>query len=423
MHRAPLIALALALSAPLALAACGDDQAPVTVSENEEESGGGPREAPSAEPLPVTRNTSRIDAADPVETAAEVALATHPRSEGAKPVEAVAIAPAGEWQAGIAAAVLAAEPLKTPILLSQSGSVPDATEEAIAALAPEGGSGPADAGAYAIGDVAVPDDLDATEVGGEGAAEIAAAIDELRGRLTGAEPENVVVVGDAAPEYAMPAAAWAARSGDPVLFAGADSAPEATLAALERHQNAAVYVLGPPSAVSDKALREIQRAAPNAKRVGVEDPVANAVEFARFADGGFGWNINDPGHGLVVANVDRPADAGAAAALSGSGSYGPLVLTDSATELPGVLNDFLLDIKPGYEEDPTRALYNHVWVIGDANAVSGEVQAKLDDAAELSKIGGSDGAGLSPLPTGPKPPEDEPLPTTPGDAPGTQTNP
>jgi hypothetical protein len=418
VHRAHLLALALTLAAPLALAACGEDHPPVTVSESEQESGDEAREAPPAEALPVTRNTSRIGSADPAETAAEVALATHPRSQAAKPVEAVAIAPASEWQVGIAAAVLAAEPLKTPILLSQSGSVPDATEEAISALAPQGGSGPADAGAYAIGDVAVPDDVDATEVDGEGPAEIAAAIDELRGSLTGAEPDNVVVVGDDAPEYAMPAAAWAARSGDPVLFAGGDSAPAATLAALERHASAAVYVLGPPSAVSDKALREIQRAAPNAKRIGVEDPVANAIEFARFADGGFGWNINDPGHGLVVANLDRPGDAGAAAALSGSGSYGPLLLTDNATELPGALNDFLLDIKPGYEEDPTRALYNHVWVIGDETAISGEVQAKLDDAAELSKIGGV-GAGVSPLPTGPKPPEDEPLPTTPG----TSTNP
>ena len=43
----------------------------------------------------------------------------------------------------------------------------------------------------------------------------------------------------------MPAAAWAARSGDPVLFTGRNQVPSATLAALRRHAAATVYVLGP----------------------------------------------------------------------------------------------------------------------------------------------------------------------------------
>ena len=53
------------------------------------------------------------------------------------------------------------------------------------------------------------------------------------------------------------------------------------------------------------------------------DPVENAIAFARYADGGFGWNINDPGHGFVIANADRPLDAAAAAPLSASGDLGP----------------------------------------------------------------------------------------------------
>jgi hypothetical protein len=47
----------------------------------------------------------------------------------------------------------------------------------------------------------------------------------------------------------------------------------------------------------------------------------------------------------------------------------------------------MLDIKPGFEDDPTRALYNHVWVIGDTSAVGAEVQAEVDELAELTEIG------------------------------------
>jgi len=31
--------------------------------------------------------------------------------------------------------------------------------------------------------------------------------------------------------------------------------------------------------------------------------------------------------------------------------------------LPKALREYMLDVKPGYTTDPTRAFYNHVWVI------------------------------------------------------------
>ena len=128
----------------------------------------------------------------------------------------------------------------------------------------------------------------------------------------------------------MPAAAWAARSGDPVLFVAKDAAPKPTLAALRRDKRVPVYVLGPASAISDKALEQVRKVAPGAKRIGAEDPVQNAIAFARYASGSFGWDINDPGHGFVIANAGRPLDAAAAAPLSASGDWGPLLITDDA---------------------------------------------------------------------------------------------
>jgi hypothetical protein len=126
--------------------------------------------------------------------------------------------------------------------------------------------------------------------------------------------------------------------------------------------------------------------------------VTNAIGFARYVDTGFGWNINDPGHGLVVANANRPGDAAAAAGLSASGKWGPLVLVEDPNVLPDPLRQFLLDIKPGYQDDPTRALYNHLWLIGDESAISAAVQAEIDELAELVQVGGGGGGGAQPAP-------------------------
>ena len=90
---------------------------------------------------------------------------------------------------------------------------------------------------------------------------------------------------------------------------------------------------------------------------------------------------------MELANSDRPLDAAAAASLASSGKWGPLLITDTADALPPELRSFLLDIKPGYETDPTRAVYNHIWLMGDATAIGGQVQAEVDELAELAPIG------------------------------------
>jgi hypothetical protein len=211
------------------------------------------------------------------------------------------------------------------------------------------------------------------------------------------------------PGYSMPAASWAARSGDPVLFVGRETVPAATAKALERYEGTPVYALGPPSAIAARALKQLRRLAPTVERVGAEGVVANAIEFARFASGSFGWNINDPGHGFVIANASRPLDAGAAAPLSASGTWGPLLLTEDAGAVPAELRGYLLDLKPGYEDDPTRALYNHVWVIGDPGAISVDFQAQVDELAELVPVTSGPGTtGLVPGPGAVESAPDEP---------------
>jgi hypothetical protein len=137
--------------------------------------------------------------------------------------------------------------------------------------------------------------------------------------------------------------------------------------------------------VSKDVLKELDKLG-TARRVSGADPVANAIAFARFSDGSFGWNVVDPGHGLVFESTQRPLDAGAAAPLSGSGTYGPALLLTAGNAMPAPLQDYLLDIQPGYDKDPVRGVYNHGWIVGDEDAVAVDVQARIDSLLEIQPV-------------------------------------
>jgi hypothetical protein len=338
-----------------------------------------------------TNNTVRIGGVDPAANAAGAALAAFPSVTAEQQPAAVTLVDEDDWGGAIAASVLMASPVRAPILFSGRDDVPAVTDEALDALDPQGSKETGGVSLFVIGEVAVP------ERPGQGLpidsgdpAATAAQIATLRDRLFGKAPEHVVIASSDSPEMAMPAAAWAARSGDPVLFSGAKKLPPATAKALEQHPKVPVYVLGPPAAISNEVVEEIDEIAGRVERVAGKGPAANALALARYDQGSFGWNVNDPGHGFVLARSDTPANAAAAAPLSASGTWGPLLLTEAADRLPEDVRSYFLDIKPGYTTDPTRAFYNHVWVVGDEAAIDVAQQAEVNELAELAKIGGGE---------------------------------
>ena len=88
----------------------------------------------------------------------------------------------------------------------------------------------------------------------------------------------------------------------------------------------------------------------------------------------------------MFASTRRPQDAAAAAALSATGTYGPLLLVTGRRRAPEPLQDYLLDIQPGYDADPVRGVYNHGWIIGDETAISAAVQARIDTLLEIQPV-------------------------------------
>jgi hypothetical protein len=376
----PLLAIALAL------AGCGRDGGSASIEKPKLGVKGTDEAAARGLGFPefATKNTTRVAGADAIATAAAVAQAVLPA--GQPRPGAVALADASDWKAALAAAVFMAPPIRAPLLLSDSEDLPPASRAALDVLKPTGAKAAGNAQLVRVGKVARPDGLRTTDVRGRDIFELARAIDAFQSAAKGTTSDRVLIVSADAPAFAMPAAAWAAKSGDPILFVTKDEVPLDTRAAVASHQQPKIYVLGPSRVISPQVTSILRRLG-TVTRIGDREPVASAVAFARFVDGPFGWGVVDPGHGLVFANAKRPADAGAASALSSTGTYGPLLLTDDSGAVPGALRDYLLDIQPGYTRDPVRGVYNHGWVVGDDDAISVAMQSQLDALLEIVPVG------------------------------------
>ena len=183
------------------------------------------------------------------------------------------------------------------------------------------------------------------------------------------------------------------RRADPVRHAA--RLPAATAHVLRALAPPAIYVVGPRrvgshgARPSSGASAGVRIASPDAKArrsAATAERSQNAIAVARFTDGTFGWGVKEPGHGLVFANASRPLDAPAAALLSATGDYGPLLLLDSAhARCPPPLTAYLSATSSPATRSPqfrpVRGVYNHGWLIGDEQRDLGATQAEIDSCS------------------------------------------
>lgn len=340
-------------------------------------------------PTTATRDTIRVPGSDPAADAAGVASALFPATTTETRPPAVALVDDGQWQAGVAAAVLAGSPLRAPLLLSDGGDLPAVTEDALRRLKPRGQALAKNAQVILVGESPpAPDGFRSGAIKGKDPYEIAAAVDRFQTSAAGKPAPNVLIASGEDPAYAMPAAAWAARSGTPVLFVKKNEIPAPTRQSIQQHQKPGIFILGPPNIVSPEVEKQLG-ALGSVTRIGAKatNPVESAVEFTVFNEKNFGWGAVVPGRNYSLANASRPADAAAAAALGSNGVYAPLLVTDQGDGLPKPLENYLLDVQPGFENgDPSQGLYNRVWILGNEDAVSTNVQARIDELVQLVPV-------------------------------------
>ena len=340
-------------------------------------------------PTTATRDTIRVPGEDPAADAAGVASALFPATAAENRPAAVALVDQDQWQAGVAAAVFAGNPLHAPLLLSDGGDLPAVTESALQRLKPRGQALAEGAQVILVGErPPAPDGVKSGAIKGTDPYEIAAAIDRFQIRAAGKPTPNVMVASGEDPAYAMPAAAYAARSGTPVLFVKKGEVPRPTTQAIQQHSKPNIYLIGPPSVISAQVEKQLGGLG-RVTRIGADatNPVENSVAFATFNSKGFGWGAVVPGRNYSLANASRPLDAAASAALGSNAVFAPLLVTDQGDNLPKPLENHLLDVQPGYEnDDPSQGVFNRVWILGNEEAVSTEVQARVDDVIQLVPV-------------------------------------
>jgi hypothetical protein len=336
-----------------------------------------------------TRNTIRVGGSDAAADAAGVAAALFPATGSSDRPSAAVLVEGEDWQSAVAASVLAGPPIAAPLLLSDGDELPAVTADTLERLAPRGSDLSKDAQVIRIGErVARPDGFKTAVIKGANPYERAAAIDRFFSAARGRPSGDVVLYSGERPEWAMPAASWAARSGDAVLPVKAASVPGAVIRALEAHERPNVYLLGSERVIGQEVadLLERRKLARSVDRIEGTTPVENAISFARYEKGDFGWGVVVPGYNFAVASTTRPADAAAAASLASRGVFAPLLLTDRAESLPEPLESYLLSVQPGYENDPGQAVYNRAWILGDESAISVRQQAQIDQITELIPV-------------------------------------
>ncbi len=244
-----------------------------------------------------------------------------------------------------------------PVLLSEEREVPALTSEALAGLAPQGIEDAEGVQVIQVGDVAVPPDLETLTIG---ARRRRRGGDRQAGRRRARSADR-----REGPRSHPRRQLRGSRAGDAggrlggALRATRSSSPPGTRCPsrpstrspstrTRRSTCSAPRARSPP-----KAIKELEKDAASVTRISNEvDPVESSIEFARFVDGDFGWNINDPGHGFVIANAERPLDAAVAAPLSAGGKPGPLLVTTDSADRAGGPAGVLLRHPAGLRRRP-----------------------------------------------------------------------
>jgi hypothetical protein len=339
-----------------------------------------------------TSNTTRLGGANVAADAAAVARTVYPGLTHESRPAAVVLVDEGSWSGALSAAVLAGAPVRAPLLYAAGSSLPAVSAETLAALRPSGSAALGGAQVVEIGTSAAPSGLVTRAVAAGEPANTAAAVEQLLVSAGGPRPRQVIVLAANAPRAVqMPAAGLAAESGAPILFVTGLRVPPPTATVLASLHKPSIYVLGAAyvGARTLHALRHFGAVTAVSSGAGEEaGATANSIAVSRFTDGTFGWGVKEPGHGLVFANAGRPLDGPAAAPLSASGDYGPLLLLEAASPVPPALASYLADIQPAYTSapqfQPVHGVYNHGWLIGDEQAISAVTQAELDSMLEIS---------------------------------------
>ena len=287
----------------------------------------------------------------------------------------------------LAAAVLMADPIRAPVLLTDGEEMPERDARPRSTRWPRPArSPPAARRSSASATSRGPRGLKTTDLVGKDPATLARAIDAFHAAARGASSDSVLrrQRRRARVRHARRRLGGQERRPDPVRRprrrCPADQAP-----AIAAHQQPRIYVLGPSTVISPKvtvaAAQARARSSASAARTRRPTRSSSRKLPRRRRSAGASSTPATAWCSPIRAGPPtpprprrcRPAARGARCCCSAT-----------TASCPRSVEDYLLDIQPGYRDDPTRGVYNHGWIIGDDTAISVAAQARIDALLEIA---------------------------------------
>ena len=324
----------------------------------------------------------RVPGRSPADVAGAAVLAAYPAERGERPGGLVLTAD-DDWRRLVVGASLAAAPVNAALLPIKRDYLPTATVDLVARVKPTGFRRAHGLQALVLGRAGSDVFTDLSDAGlklsqmkARSAAQLAADTVPYRAGFAGKTTSSVLVVSDAERDYALPAAAWSAFSGDTVAFAGRGSVPAATRKILRqrvklRLERPTIYVLGPRSVVGERAVRQL-RAYGTVKRIGGRTPAEASVALARYRDPktGFGWGLRRAPASVSLVSEQAWGDVAGALAFAARGPRAPVLLLERRDALPRPVERYLRGLG--------RA---QVFAFGDERAIATPLLTRVDGLA------------------------------------------
>jgi hypothetical protein len=330
------------------------------------------------------RNVVRVGGLAPADVAGAAALATFSADD---PPSGWVLSRDDDWRSAALAAQFAAGPVYAGLLSIDAGYLPAAAGDVLKRIQPRGfpkGDGLqalalGGASRELFGDVAERDvKLSLLEADTPDALALQSV--PYRGGFAGAYSDAVVVVSSEARDYALPAAAWSAYSGDTLAFVGRDEIPAGTRELLVQREKLRlerpfIYVVGPSDVVSSAVVAGLRRYGP-VKRIAEGSAVESAVALARYHDPqtGFGWGLRRGPASVSLVNRRDWGNATGAFSFAARGPQAPLLLLDTAGALPAPVEGYLAEL--------ARRGRGQAFAFGGPASIGSAVLSRVDDLLE-----------------------------------------
>ncbi len=345
-----------------------------------------------------TKNVTRLNSDNPLEVAVLTSQTIWPATHAANQPGTIMLAPLDQWQLALASLNLVHHPNDGPLLFTNEGMISDLILNEINRLNPKGnvnGTQIMVLGSLNEGELDKLTDFEVVIIEENDPAALAYQIDEFYSELIDEVPESVIIVSleDKAKVYSIIAGSWITHMNESILYVSEKDIPIETIAALEkRGGNAAIYVVGPEAVISNDVANQLSQFG-QVTRIAGDTPEQVSIEFAKFRDPvtKFGWGITNPGHGLVMVPTSNPEFAIAAAPFAHLGKHAPMVWLEDG-KFTETMHEYLAQLKPTFEHDPTEGPYNHAYLIASEQLVPFIIQGYIDEVLEIVPANG-DGHG------------------------------